>query len=55
MAQAEPAEDESEEDAEDSYIELVEYLRVAVVNVFMDSVATSRDRILSSAKGRPLH
>jgi len=37
MAQAEPADDESEEDAEDSYIELVEYLRVAVVNVFMDT------------------
>ena len=41
MAQAEPAEDESEEDAEDSYIELIEYLRVAVVNVFMENLATS--------------
>jgi len=39
MAQAEPAADESEEEAEDSYIELVEYLRVAVLNVFMDSRA----------------
>jgi yecA family protein len=37
MAQAESADDESEEEAEDSYIELVEYLRVAVVNVYMDS------------------
>ena len=55
MAQAEPAEDESEEEAEDSYIELVEYLRVAVVNVFMDSLATPRDLDISSAKGRPLH
>ncbi len=55
MAQAEPAADESEEEAEDSYIELVEYLRVAVVNVFMDSLATARDRTLSSATGRPLH
>jgi yecA family protein len=39
MAQAEPAEDESEDEIEDSYIELVEYLRVAVVNVFMDNRA----------------
>jgi uncharacterized protein len=43
MAQAEPAEDESEEEAEDSYIELVEYLRVAVVNVFMDSDRAGTD------------
>lgn len=55
MAQAEPAADESEEEAEDSYIELVEYLRVAVVNVFMDSLATAQDRNPSSATGRPLH
>jgi uncharacterized protein len=55
MAQAEPAEDESEEDAEDSYIELVEYLRVAVVNVYMDSAAICQERNLSSATGRPLH
>jgi uncharacterized protein len=55
MAQAEPAADESEEEAEDSYIELMEYLRVAVVNVFMDSLATAQDRNLSSATGRPLH
>jgi uncharacterized protein len=55
MAQAEPAEDESEEEAEDSYIELVEYLRVAVVNVFMDSQATAGDRNLSSATRQPLH
>ncbi len=40
MAQAEPADDESEEDAEDSYVELVEYLRVAVLNVFTDNLAT---------------
>ena len=55
MAQAEPAADESEEEAEDSYIELVEYLRVAVVNVFMDSLATAQDRNLSSATQRPVH
>jgi len=55
MAQAEPAADESEEEAEDSYIELVEYLRVAVVNIFMDSQATAADRNMSSATERPLH
>jgi uncharacterized protein len=55
MAQAEPAADESEDEAEDSYIELVEYLRVAVVNVFMDSQANAEDRDASSAAQRPLH
>jgi len=55
MAQAESAEDESEEEAEDSYMELMEYLRVAVVNVFMDSQATAQDRNRSSATDRPLH
>lgn len=55
MAQAEPAADESEEEAEDSFIELVEYLRVAVVNIFMDSQATAADRNMSSATERPLH
>jgi uncharacterized protein YgfB (UPF0149 family) len=55
LAQAEAAEDENEDEAEDSYIELVEYLRVAVVNVFMDSLATSLERDFSSETGRPLH
>ncbi len=39
LAQAEAAEDERDDDAEEHYIELVEYLRVAVVNVFLDSLA----------------
>ena len=55
MAQAEPAEDESEDDAEDSYVELVEYLRVAVLNVFTDNQAASRDRDISATTRRPLH
>ena len=55
MAQAEAAHDESEEEAEDSFIELVEYLRVAVVNLFMDSLATSRERDSTVATQRPLH
>ncbi|MFL3654009.1 MAG: UPF0149 family protein [Halioglobus sp.] len=54
MAQAH-ADDESEEDAEDSYIELVEYLRAAVVNVFLDSLATTEDTEVSSETGRLLH
>lgn len=55
MAQAEADSEESEEDAESSLSELVEYLRVAVVNVFMDSSATAVDRALSSETTRPLH
>jgi yecA family protein len=54
MAQAH-ADDEIEEDAEDSYMELVEYLRAAVVNVFLDSLATTEDTEVSSETGRLLH
>jgi uncharacterized protein len=53
MAQAEPPPFEEEDEAEEGYIELVEYLRVAVANVFLDSAATSRDN--SPAIERPLH
>lgn len=55
MAQAEPPEDESDEDAEDSYVELVEYLRVAVLNVFTDNIATSREQDIPAKTQRPLH
>lgn len=55
MAQAEAPEHESEDDAEDSLIELVEYLRVAVVNIFMDSQSVMPDRDTSSEVTRPLH
>lgn len=37
MAEAAVGEDESEEDSEESYFELVEYLRIAALNVFLDS------------------
>jgi len=37
MAQAEAGADELGEEAEESYFELVEYLRVAVVNIVMDT------------------
>lgn len=55
MAQAESGADENEEDAEDSFIELVEYLRVAVVNVFLESSAAAEDRAVSPETTRPLH
>lgn len=55
MAQAESGADESEDDAEDSFIELVEYLRVAVVNVFMESSATAAECLLTSDTARSLH
>jgi yecA family protein len=55
MAQAEAGPDETNDDAEESFSELVEYLRVAVVNIFMDSSATISDRALSSETGRRLH
>jgi uncharacterized protein YgfB (UPF0149 family) len=55
LAQAEAAEDEPNDEEEEHYIELVEYLRVAVVNVFLDSVATGQEQELSPEAGRPLH
>ncbi len=54
MAQAH-ADDENEEDAEDSYIELVEDLRAAAVNVFLDSLATTEDGDVSPETERLLH
>ena len=55
MAQAEPPDDESEDDAEESYVELVEYLRVAVLNIFTDSLAAAQDRDIPAPTRRPLH
>lgn len=55
MAQAVTDDDESEDEAEDSFCELVEYLRVAVVNIFLDSGATARDGTPSSGAARHLH
>lgn len=40
MAQAVTTEEDNEDEAEDSYCELVEYLRVAVVNVFQECGAS---------------
>lgn len=55
MAQAEAGEYEDEEDAENNFSELVEYLRVAVMNVFMDIGAGVAERAESSTAARPLH
>ena len=54
MAQAH-ADGEVEEGAEDSYMELVEYLRAAVVNVFFDSLANAEGRDVAPETGRLLH
>lgn len=55
IAEAAVAEDESEDDSEDSYIELVEYLRFAALNVFMDSRAMSQSNESLPEQERPLH
>jgi uncharacterized protein YgfB (UPF0149 family) len=54
MAQA-AVDDEEEDDAEESYMELVEYLRLAVLNVFMDCYANPSDQDTSSGTQQPLH
>ena len=55
MAQAEAGPDETDDDAEENFSELVEYLRVAVVNIFMDSSAAVSQRALSSETAPRLH
>ncbi|CAA0116007.1 Uncharacterised protein [Halioglobus japonicus] len=55
MAQAEAGQDEADDDAENNYCELVEYLRVAVVNIFMDSSADVPAGSFSSETAPRLH
>ena len=55
LAQAEAAEDEPNDEEEEHYIELVEYLRVAVVNVFLDNLSTVQGSNISTETGQPLH
>lgn len=55
FAQVELDEHEDGEDAEADYAELVEYLRVAVINIFMDSRNRDSQSKESSGNGRPLH
>jgi uncharacterized protein YgfB (UPF0149 family) len=47
--------DEDEDEAEGSYMELVEYLRFATLNVYMDTRAREPDQGLSPGEGRPIH
>lgn len=53
IAEADVDEEEDEEDSEESYMELVEYLRFAVLNVYMDCLP-SGERSTTEAE-RPLH
>jgi yecA family protein len=55
MAQAEAGADDDEDDAENSFIELVEYLRIAVINVFMESSALVSQPSVSPDTTRSLH
>jgi len=55
MAQAEADAGENTDEAEGSFTELVEYLRVAVANIFLECSATGRDQRHSTERGRPLH
>jgi uncharacterized protein YgfB (UPF0149 family) len=55
MAQAVADEEEGEDEAEDSFIELVEYLRVAVVNIYLDCGADAERDPPSPRTERPLH
>ena len=55
IAEADVDEDESDEDSEESYMELVEYLRFAVLNVYMDSLSQSADSRAGTAPEQPLH
>lgn len=54
MAGAEAADDD-EDESENSYAELVEYLRVAVLNVFVETAAREPDRDRDDTRGHPLH
>jgi len=54
MSRAEAGADELGEEAEESYFELVEYLRVAVVNIYMDNSGEPGERN-DSGGGRAPH
>ena len=46
---------ESEEESEASYIEIIEYLRIAVLNLYFENEATSTFTELSRDSDEPLH
>lgn len=55
IAQAGVDEGETEDEAEGNYMELVEYLRFATLNVYMDTRCRMQDQELSPEEGRPIH
>jgi hypothetical protein len=55
IAQADVHEGEAGDEAEGSYMELVEYLRFATLNVYMDTCARMQDQGLSPGDGQPIH
>lgn len=46
---------EAEDEAEGNYMELVEYLRFATLNVYMDTRARVQDQGSSREEGQPIH
>lgn len=55
IAQAEVDQESAEEDSESSYAELVEYLRFAALNVYMDSRGQQHGPENTPEQGQPLH
>jgi uncharacterized protein YgfB (UPF0149 family) len=55
IAQAGVDEGETEDEAEGNYMELVEYLRFATLNVYMDTRCRMQDQELSPEEGQPIH
>ena len=55
IAQAAADDDETEDEAEGSYLDLVEYLRFATLNVYMDSRIRLADKHLSPEPDQPIH
>ena len=55
FAQLEVGQDEDEEDAEGHYTELTEYLRVAVLNIFLDNRDEGAEGQGGSDNDQPLH
>lgn len=55
LAQAEATDDEFDDEGEENYIELVEYLRVAVVNIYMDFDTVPREPGAPNGNGGALH
>jgi len=55
ITQAEVDEEAGEEESEASFTELVEYLRFAALNVFLDNCADNRRDDDSPGRGQPVH